>query len=83
MLQIPDEILEVMTEEAIKEAFKIPPTIKLGNRITKTCKTREEALILGKWKGLQNKGTYTQKPLPKCFTNMKKEDFTKILIAIN
>ena len=69
MLQIPDEILEVMTEEAIKEAFKIPPTIKLCNRITITCKTWEDALLLGKWKGLQNNGTYTQKPLPECFTN--------------
>ena len=69
---MPDEILDFMTEEekeAIKEAFKIPPSIKLGNRITISCKTKEEALILGKWKGLQNKGIYTQNPLPECFTD--------------
>ena len=42
---------------------------KIGNRITKTCKTRTDALLLGKWKGIQGSGTYTQNPLPECFTH--------------
>ena len=55
--------------KAIEDAFKKPHTIKTGNRITMTCHTRQDAQLLGKWKGLQEKGTYTQNPLPDCFTS--------------
>ena len=59
------------TEEkkAIVDAINLPITKKIGYRLTITCKTRKDALLLGKWKGIQNKGTYTRNPLPECFTN--------------
>ena len=56
-------------KEAIGEAFKLPIIHKTGNRLTITCKTRTYAVLQGKWKGVQEKGTFTQNPLPECFTN--------------
>ena len=69
---VPEEILAEMTtdeKEAIKEAFNLPIIYKFGNRLNITCKTRKDAILLGKWKGIQGRGTYTQNPLPECFTN--------------
>ena len=57
-------------EQAIKEALNIHIEHKMGNRINITCKTRDDALLLGKWKGIQGSGTYTQNPLPECFTHI-------------
>ena len=69
--KVPDEILAEMTKvekEAIKEAFKNHIVRPTAYRITITCRTRKEAVLLGKWKGM--KGTYTQNPLPDCFTDI-------------
>ena len=66
---VPEEILAEMTtdeKEAIKEAFNLPIQHKIGNRLTITCKTRKDAILLGKWKGIQGRGTYTPNPLPEC-----------------
>ena len=68
--KVPGEILEEMTgteKEAIKEAFKNNVVRQSAYRIIVTCRTRKEAVLLGKWKGI--KGTYTQNPLPDCFTD--------------
>ena len=70
--EVPKEILADMTpdeQKAITDAFNLNTEHRNGNRITMTCKTRIDALLLGKWKGIQGKGTYTQNPLPECFTN--------------
>ena len=69
---MPGEILTGMAideKQAIKEAFNLPILYKIGNWLTITCKTRKDAILLGKWKGIQGRGTYTQNPLPECFTN--------------
>ena len=70
--EVPEEILAKMSTDekvAIKEAFKLPIIYKNGNRLTITCKTRTDAILLCKWKGVQGRGTHTQHPLPECFTN--------------
>jgi hypothetical protein len=61
------------TEEAkaIKGAFESDIKRKTGNKIIVICKTREEALLLSKWKGIQEKGIYTLNPLPECLINLK------------
>ena len=69
--EVPQEILADMTKDekkAITEAFNIHIEEKIGNRLTMTCKSRTDALLRGKWKGIQRSGTYTQNPLPECFT---------------
>ena len=71
--EIPEEILLEMTEDeqrAITEAFTGRMEEKIGNRLTITCGTRKDALLLAKWKGIQSSGTYTQNPLPECFTDV-------------
>ena len=68
--KVPDEILAEMTDEekeAITEAFKKPMARSTVNKLMITCRTRKEAVLLGRWKGMQ--GTYTQNPLPDCFTD--------------
>ena len=72
-IEVPEEILKVMSkdkEKAIAEAFTEKIERKTGNRITIICKTRKDALLLAKWNGIQNSGTYTQNPLPACFTDL-------------
>ena len=71
--KIPQEMLDEMNDkekDAITEAFKGRIEEKFGNRIEITCKTRKDALMLAKWKGNQRSGTYTQNPLPDCFTHI-------------
>ena len=70
---IPKEILEEITnqeKDAIEKAFMEGVEEKTGNRIEIVCETREDALMLAKWKGNQRSGTYTQNPLPECFTHI-------------
>ena len=70
---VPPEILDGMNtqeKEAIKEAFLEGVEEKTGNRIEILCKTRDDALLLANWKGNQTYGTYTQNPLPACFTHL-------------
>ena len=70
---IPQEILEEMNnqeKDAIKKAFMGSIEEKFGNRIEIICETRQDALMLAKWKGNQRSGTYTQNPLPDCFTHI-------------
>ena len=55
--------------KAIKGAFESNIQTKFGNKIIIICKTREDAVLLSKWKGIQEKGTYTLKPLPECLLN--------------
>ena len=57
-------------KDAIEKAFMEGVEEKTGNRIEIVCKTREDALMLAKWKGNQTYGTYTQNPLPECFTHI-------------
>ena len=71
--EIPQEILLEMTNDekkAITEAFTRRIEEKFGNRLTITCGTRTDAILLGKWKGIQSSGTYTQNPLPECLTDV-------------
>ena len=70
--KVPQEILDKMSPEeakAIKGAFESNIQTKFGNKIIIICKTREDAVLLSKWKGIQEKGTYTLKPLPECLLN--------------
>ena len=72
-VKVPDEMLEKMNEheiKAIKDAFGIEIKKKPGNKITVTCKTREDALLLAKWTGIQERGTYSLNPLPECFIKL-------------
>ena len=62
--------MDTEKERAIKEAFAERVEKKPGNKITITCKTRSDALLVAKWNGIQNSGTYTQNPLPDCFTEL-------------
>ena len=71
--EIPQEILLEMTDDekkAITEAFTRRIEEKFGNRLTITCGTRKDALLLAKWKGIQSSGIYIQNPLPECFTDV-------------
>ena len=43
--------------KAIKDSFEAEIKRTPGNKIIVTCKTREDALLLAKWKGIQEKGT--------------------------
>ena len=73
-IKVPDEIIERMdTDEtkAMKAACAIKVERKQGNRVTITCETRDDALLLAKWKGNQQKGAFSLNPLPECFTNLK------------
>ena len=72
--KVPEEILEKMNENeirAIKDAFGIEVKKKPGNRITVTCKTRVDALLLAKWTGIQERGAYSLNPMPECLINLK------------
>ena len=69
-VKVLDEMLETMSQneaKAIKDAFEAEIKRKPGNKIIVTCKTRKDALLLAKWKGIQEKGTYSLNPLPECF----------------
>ena len=71
--EVPKEIIAEMTldeQNAITEAFNLNTKHMEGNRITITCKTRKDAQLLGNWKGIRRTGTYTQNPLPDCFTDI-------------
>ena len=73
-VKVPKEILDTMdTNEAnaIKGSFDADIKRKPGNKIIVTCKTREDALLLAKWKGIQKKGIYTLNALPECLINLK------------
>jgi hypothetical protein len=73
-VKVPKEILDTMdTNEAnaIKGSFDAEIKRKPGNKIIVTCKTREDALLLAKWKGIQEKGIYTLNALPECLINLK------------
>ena len=68
-IKVPEEILEKMDEDetkAMEAAFAINVEKKQGNRITITCKTRQDALLLAKRTGIQQKGTYSLNSLPDC-----------------
>ena len=72
-VKVPEEILETMSAneaKAIKDSFEAEIKRKSGNKIIVTCKTRKDALLLAKWKGIQEKGTYSLNPLPECFINL-------------
>ena len=72
-VKVPDEMLEKINEheiKAIKDAFGIEIKKKPGNKITVTCKTREDALLLAKWTGIQERGTYSLNPMPECFIKL-------------
>ena len=64
-VNVPDEMLEKMSEneaKAIKGAFETEIKRKPGNKIIVTCKTRKDALLLEKWKGIQEKRYILPKP---------------------
>ena len=73
-IQVPEEIIETMNSDettAMKAACTINVERKPGNKITITCQTREDALLLAKWKGNQQRGAYSLNPLPDCIYNLK------------
>ena len=73
-IKVPDEIIERMDADetkAMKTACAIKVERKQGNRITITCEIRDDALLLAKWTGNQQKGAYSLNPLPECFINLK------------
>jgi len=73
-IQVPGEIIDMMDSDeatAMKAACTINVERKPGNKITITCKTREDALLLAKWKGNQQRGAYSLNPLPDCIYNLK------------
>ena len=72
-VQVPEDIINTMSPEeatAMKAACEIEVEKKQGNKITITCKTREDALLLAKWKGNQKKGAYSLNPLPDLINNL-------------
>ena len=72
-VQVPEDIINTMSPEeatAMKAACEIEVEKKQGNKITITCKTREDALLLAKWKGNQQKGAYSLNPLPDLINNL-------------
>ena len=72
-VQVPEDIINTMSSEeatAMKAACEIEVEKKQGNKITITCKTREDALLLAKWKGNQQKGAYSLNPLPDLINNL-------------
>ena len=73
-IQVPGEIIDMMDSDeatAMKAACTINVERKPGNKITITCQTREDALLLAKWKGNQQRGAYSLNPLPDCIYNLK------------
>ena len=73
-IQVPEEIIDKMDSDeatAMKAACAIKVERKQGNRITITCKTRDDALLLAKWTGNQQKSAYSLNPLPDCIYNLK------------
>ena len=49
-------------QDIIKREYKNKIKEPTENRLKLTCDTRVEAKILGKWKGITNKNTYTKEP---------------------
>ena len=73
-IQVPEEIIDKMDSDeatAMKAACAINVERKQGNKITITCKTRDDALLLAKWTGNQQKSAYSLNPLPDCIYNLK------------
>ena len=72
-VQVPEDIINTMSSEeatAMKAACEINVDRKQGNKITITCKTRDDALLLAKWTGIQQKGAYSLNPLPDLINNL-------------
>ena len=55
---------------AMKAACERNVERKQGNMITITCKTKDDALLLAKWTGNQQKGAYSLNPLPDLINNL-------------
>ena len=73
-IEVPEEIIDTMNSDeatAMKAACEIKVERKQGNKITITCKTRDDAVLLAKWTGIQQRGAYSLNPLPDCIYNLK------------